>query len=76
MADDPLDPILAGVQAALDVEGQGWQVNSFVLIIGAERLAGGGLEQESFRYTAPNQAPWVTNGLLEAAEEYHVEEAQ
>ena len=58
------DPILAGIQAGLDTEGEGWQVIAYVAIVGCERITDGNVEHCPCRYIAANQAPWMTAGLL------------
>lgn len=62
-------PILDGIQYTLDSEGDGWQATAYVVIVGCERVKDGRIESDSFRYAAGDQPRWVTNGLLDDAEQ-------
>jgi hypothetical protein len=73
-----MDPILAAAQAMLNSEGDGWQVTAYVLVLGCERVIDGRVESQAFRYAAGDQPRWVTNGLLDDAEQLRdvVEDAE
>lgn len=64
-----MDEILAALQRQLDSEGEGWTVTCYVTVVGCEQLESGHVVSQSFRYVAEDQAAWVTNGLLDEAEE-------
>lgn len=63
------DKIRAAVQAVIDAEeGEGWTVAQFVVAMGLERITHGGqLEGISWYWCPPDQADWMTAGLLESA---------
>lgn len=62
--------IRAAVQAILDQAGDGFQVAQFVISMGLERVnSDGKLEATSWLWAPPEQAEWMTDGLLEAATE-------
>jgi hypothetical protein len=66
--DDMAAAVRAAVQAVLDAHGDGWHVAQFVISMGLERVsADGELESSAWVWTPPNQADWMTDGLLEAA---------
>lgn len=63
------DRIRAAVQAVIDAEeGEGWTVAQYVVAMGLERITyGGHLEAISWYWHPPEQADWMTAGLLESA---------
>ena len=66
---DPLERIRDAIQAIVNEEGQseGWALGQFVVVMGLERInAEGNVEATSWFWTPPNQADWMTIGLLEA----------
>jgi hypothetical protein len=62
-----MDPILAGIQATLDAENEGWQVAGYVAIIGCERIIDGRIQYAPYMCMASDQPGWVTTGLLNEA---------
>jgi hypothetical protein len=66
---DLTDRIREAVQAVIDAEeGQGWTVAQWVVAMGLERiLSDGTMEGCSWYLGPPEQADWITAGLLEAA---------
>ena len=64
------DRIREAVQAVLDEDGDGWTVPYLVVAMGIERMCeDGNIEATSWYYAPPEQAEWMTVGLLEAAME-------
>lgn len=63
------DRIRAAVQAVIDAEeGSGWAVSQYVVAMGLERItAAGEIEAISWYWHPPEQADWMTAGLLESA---------
>ena len=65
-----MDAVRAAIQALFDADGEGWQVGQWVTVVGLERLRdGGGVEATSWWVSPPQQAEWMTDGLLESAKE-------
>jgi len=67
------DRIREAVQAVLDAEeNQGWTVAQWVVAMGLERIVSDGtMESCSWLMGPPDQAYWMTTGLLEAAFDLH-----
>lgn len=66
---DPMDRIRNAIQAIINDEGQceGWALGQFVIVMGLERmLSDGRVEATSWYWTPPDQAEWMTIGLLES----------
>jgi len=63
-----MDRIRHAIQAVIDSEdSQGWTVSQFVVAMGLERiLSDGTMEACSWYMAPPDQADWMTAGLLEA----------
>lgn len=63
-----IDRIREAVQAVIDAEeGEGWTVAQWVVAMGLERiLTDGTMEGCSWYVAPPEQADWITAGLLEA----------
>ena len=67
------DPFRAAVQAILDAAGDGWTLAHYVIPMGIERMsADGHVEHTFWLYNPPNQADYITEGLLaHAADLYY-----
>ena len=63
------DAIRAAIQALFDADGDGWQVGQWVAIVGIERVRDDNIESTSWYVHPPDQAEWMTTGLLEAVRE-------
>lgn len=61
------DPIRDGIQKLLDMHDDGWNIAHYVAAMGLERIVDGRLEHTSWSYWPPDQAPYVTKGLVEDA---------
>jgi hypothetical protein len=62
--------LIDGIQAALNAEHPGWNVNHFVCMIGAERVnSDGDVEGCTALFVADGQADYITTGLLCAVDE-------
>jgi hypothetical protein len=59
----------AAIQAVLDADdSEGWSLAQFTVAMGVERIGPNGLvESASWLWSPPEQAEWMTAGLLEAA---------
>jgi len=65
-----MDPIRAGIQHALDSIGDGWNAAHYVVCLGLERVTSDGeLETCPFWFAPPEQADYITDGLLMAVED-------
>lgn len=66
--------VRAAVQAILDAAPDaGWHCAQFVVAMGLERVTPeGGIEAIPWVWSPPEQADWMTAGLLEAAAELRV----
>jgi len=70
------DPIRAGIQQYLDELGDGWHLAHYVIALGIERVtADGNIESTPWYYAPPNQAEYVTDGLLDAVQDMRIEPA-
>ena len=58
--------IRAAIQALFDADGEGWQVGQWVAIVGIERVRDDNIESTSWYVHPPDQAEWMTDGLLES----------
>lgn len=64
------DPIRAAIQQLLDDYGDGWTVSDFVVVMGLERVTRDGeLETMPWWCAPPQQAEWVTDGLIIALDD-------
>lgn len=66
---DLLGRIRDAIQAIINDEGQGegWSLGQFVVVMGLERMTTDGkIEATSWYWVPPNQAEWMTIGLLES----------
>lgn len=64
----PLQRLREAIQAVIDAEGDGehFGLTQFVIVMGLERVTyDGGIEATSWYYVPPDQADWMTTGLLE-----------
>jgi len=58
-----------GIQKALDAYGAGWQVARYVVVVGAERCTEDQAETTTWLFNPPQQAGYITNGLLHRGHE-------
>lgn len=60
--------VRAALQKIIDAsdDPDGWRVSQFVVVMGLERIRDGEIEATSWYYQPPDQADWMTIGLLEA----------
>ena len=60
--------VRAALQKIIDAseDADGWRVSQFVVVMGLERIRDGEVEATSWYWTPPDQADWMTIGLLEA----------
>ncbi|WP_044109866.1 hypothetical protein [Mycobacterium canetti] len=64
------DPIRAAIQQLLDDYGDGWTLADYVVAMGLECVtADGTIETTPWWHAPPQQAEWVTDGLLVALTE-------
>lgn len=69
-AEDLAANIRASVQAVLNACGDGYSIAQFVICMGLERVtADGELEATSWLWAPPSQPEWMTQGLLDSAQE-------
>ena len=62
------DSIRAAIQAALNACGDGWACAQYTVVMGLERItAEGTIESTAWMWSPPEQADWMTAGLLDAA---------
>jgi len=64
------DPIRAAIQDWLDRDGEQWQVSHYAVVLGLERVRDGEFESLAWVHAPPDQPDWVTNGLIEKADEF------
>lgn len=66
----PLSPgemLRHNIQRMLDLAGDGWHLAQYVLCMGLERVTPDGeLECTAWVWAPPNQAEWMSDGLLQA----------
>jgi hypothetical protein len=71
---DLTDRIRQAVQAVIDAEeGEGWTVTQYVVAMGLERIHDARIESCGWIWAPPDQADWMTVGLLEAGLEMRAE---
>ena len=71
---DLTDRIRKAIQAVIDTEeGEGWTVTQYVVAMGLERIANAQIESCGWIWAPPDQADWMTVGLLEAGLEMRAE---
>jgi hypothetical protein len=72
---DLTDRIRKAVQAAMDAEEPegGWAVTQLVIAMGLERIHDAKIESCGWIWAPPDQADWMTIGLLEAGLEMRAE---
>jgi len=64
----PTELLRSAIQQLLNVEGDGWQLDDFVLALGLQRINGDGIvESTAWVWSPAEQADWKTDGLLRAA---------
>ncbi len=69
-APNPFDHLRVALQYLLDCEGDGWQLSHYAIVLGLERMGGDGRVASTVWVTSPvDQADYVTDGLLSAAED-------
>ena len=67
-ANDLAAAVRAAVQAILDAEDDGYMASQFVICMGLERFSSEGkIESTPWIWTPPEQAEWMTVGLLDSA---------
>lgn len=65
---DLAEAVRAAVQAILDHHGDGWSVAQYVICMGLERVTSdGSIEAIPWMWAPPDQADWMTGGLIESA---------
>jgi hypothetical protein len=65
---NPEDMIRTAIQKLMERDGEGWQVQDFVVALGLQRLnADGHLESTPWVWAPTDQPEWHTDGLLRAA---------
>lgn len=63
-----LERLRDAIQAVINEEGdaEGWALTQFVVVMGLERIDyQGNIEATAWYWTPPDQAEWMTTGLLE-----------
>ena len=65
----PVEKLRAALQEILDTEGEGWQVDAFVICLGLERISDGTVESTPWIWMPAEQPDWVTDGLLNASQD-------
>lgn len=71
---DLTDRIRKAIQAVIDTEeGEGWTVTQYVVAMGLERIHNAQIESCGWIWAPPDQADWMTVGLLEAGLEMRAE---
>ena len=71
---DLTDRIRKAIQAVIDTEeGEGWTVTQYVVAMGLERIHDAKIESCGWIWAPPDQADWMTVGLLEAGLEMRAE---
>jgi hypothetical protein len=71
---DLTDRIRKAIQAVIDTEeGEGWTVTQYVVAMGLERIHDAKIESCGWIWAPPDQADWMTIGLLEAGLEMRAE---
>jgi hypothetical protein len=77
---DLTDRIRKAVQAAIDAEehegSQGWTVTQYVVVMGLERIHDAKIESCGWIWAPPDQADWMTIGLLEAGLEMRADSVE
>lgn len=62
------------LQVMLDNAGDGWQIAQHAVCLGLERVnSDGELEFTPWIWTPPNQAEWMTDGLIRAVMELRLD---
>lgn len=61
------DHVRKAIQSLLDEDGEGWQVDDYVICVGLERIEDGHIETAAWYYAPVEQAEHCTDGLLNAA---------
>ena len=70
--------IRKAVQAVMDAEEPdgGWAVTQYVVVMGLERIHNAQIESCGWIWAPPDQADWMTVGLLEAGLEMRAESVE
>lgn len=64
------DPIRDGIQEFLDLYSEdGWSCAHYVVRVGLERIIDGDMQTRSWQYQPPDQAGYITEGLLGAVDD-------
>jgi hypothetical protein len=58
-----------GIQETLDADGSGWCVSHYAAAVGLSRIIDGEMQTAFWLYAPTDQAEYITDGLLSAAEE-------
>jgi hypothetical protein len=67
---NPFDNLRRALQYLLDCEGEGWQLCHYAVALGLERMDSTGVVETTVWVTSPmDQADYITDGLLAAAED-------
>ncbi|AXH46876.1 hypothetical protein I5G67_gp038 [Mycobacterium phage Aminay] len=62
------DGIRAAIEAMLDESGDGYQLGQLVIVMSLEHInADGQIETVPWLWAPPDQAEWMTDGLLSTA---------
>lgn len=63
----PMELVRYYVQKMLDMDSGGWQLGQYVLCMSLERVTPEGqLESIPWVWSPPDQADWMTDGLMQA----------
>jgi len=66
----PADRLRNAIQRLLNAEGEGWQLDQFVIAMGLQRVTSTNTVESVAWVWAPAEQPdWQTDGLLRAAAE-------
>lgn len=69
-APNPYEHLRACLQYLLDCEGDGWLLTDYVAVVGLRRITSDGyVESTSWTIHPHEQADYITDGLLTAAED-------
>lgn len=67
---DPWAHLRVALQYLLDtVDGEGWVLSDYVVVVGLRRMNGMVVESSAWPISHPEQPDYVTDGLIAAAED-------
>lgn len=67
---NPWAHLRAALQYVLDCEGDGWQLNHYVVVMGLQKMdAVGTISNTSWVASPQDQADYITDGLISCAED-------